>query len=80
MDSEQLVALARVRDMCRSGVARAIREAHHLTIREIAEAAHDNPSTIYRYETNARQPRGEAALRYEAVLARLLRERGRNSG
>ncbi|MGH2681020.1 MAG: helix-turn-helix domain-containing protein [Actinomycetota bacterium] len=49
-----------------------MREAAHLHLAEVAREVRVWPSTISRWERGHRVPRGEAALRWAAVLRRLL--------
>lgn len=69
---EELEALARVRALCRSGAAKAVRQANDLSLGEIAPEIGVSQSTIFRWENGERRPTGEAALRYLALLDRLL--------
>lgn len=69
---EDVEALARVRALCRSGAARAARIAADLSLSEAARPVRVSPSTIHRWETGERRPRGEAALRYGELLEQLL--------
>ncbi|MGO8724412.1 MAG: helix-turn-helix domain-containing protein [Acidimicrobiales bacterium] len=64
------VEIARARELIRSGRAQAIRERAGLSRLEMARSAGVDDSTIARWESGERSPRGEAAKRY----ARLLRE------
>lgn len=59
-----LTSLTRVRGLCRSGAARAIRQSAGLSLSEVAEAVGVQPTTIQRWEVGQRSPRGEAAIRY----------------
>ena len=69
---EELEALVRVRALCRSGAAKAVRTANDLSLGEIAPEVGVSPSTIFRWENGERRPTGAAALRYGALLERLL--------
>jgi DNA-binding transcriptional regulator YiaG len=58
--------------MARTGVARAIRQEAHVSLREVAQAVEGvDRTTILRWETGQRAPRGEAAIRYLRVLEEL---------
>jgi DNA-binding transcriptional regulator YiaG len=60
-----------MRDKLESGEARAIRERRRLTQAELAAVVGTTDETVSRWETGDRHPRGELALRYARVLARL---------
>lgn len=64
--------LANVREVCRSGQAKEIRLAHHLSLGDVSDAIHMSESTIHRWENGQRRPSGEGALRYLVLLNRLL--------
>lgn len=67
------VDLARVRDYCRTGFARQIRQSRHVSLRELAAAVGDTtPTSVHRWETGQCAPRGLAAARYVMVLDRLV--------
>lgn len=65
--------LANVRRLIRSGAARAIRKANHLSLAEVARDVGVTPTTVWRWETGKQYPRGAQALRYGSVLEELLR-------
>jgi transcriptional regulator with XRE-family HTH domain len=71
MDVADAVQLAQVRSLTESGLARSIRLAARLSIRDVAATVGASPAAIYRWENGTRSPRGEAALRYGKLLARL---------
>lgn len=68
--------LAGVRDLTHSGQARKIRQHANLTRAEVARAVGVDPSTVSRWESGERRPRGTAAIRYAELLRRLSAERG----
>jgi DNA-binding transcriptional regulator YiaG len=68
--AEKLQAL---RARTASGEARKIREAARLSLNDIARSVGTHYSTIARWESGERLPRGEAALRYAALLDRLTK-------
>jgi len=70
--TERAVQIARVRALVRSGAAEKIRVASGLTISEVARAVGVYPSTVFRWESGSRVPRGERAVRYLQLLERLL--------
>ncbi len=72
MTHEQLVEIAKVRALARSGAARSIRLAAGLSLSETAAPIHVSPTTVYRWEVGQRSPRGEAALRYADLLRSLM--------
>jgi DNA-binding transcriptional regulator YiaG len=78
MVEDELVELARVRALCASGAARSIRQAARISLGEFGRSLEVSPSTVLRWETRRREPRGNAALRYGALLDRLL-QAGRRS-
>jgi transcriptional regulator with XRE-family HTH domain len=55
---------------------RRVREDAGLTIAAVAELMRVDTSTVSRWETGERVPRGTLASRYRALLARLHREGG----
>jgi transcriptional regulator with XRE-family HTH domain len=72
MDVQSVVDLSRVRQLTRSGAARSVRIAAKLSLSDIGDAVGVTPSTVFRWENGQRAPRGEAALRYVALLDRLM--------
>ncbi len=76
-DHKQLVALADIRASTASGDARALRIAARLSLREVGGACGVTGVTVLRWETGARCPRGDAALRYGALLKALAKPRQR---
>lgn len=68
--SSDVLEIARARALIRGGDAQRIREQSGLTRSEVARSLEVDDSTVARWETGARTPRGEDAVRY----ARLLRE------
>jgi transcriptional regulator with XRE-family HTH domain len=74
MNNEPL-RLAAVRAAAADGRARQLRLAARLSLADVGRACGVDQSTVYRWETGRRSPRGEAALRYEAFL-RALEGRG----
>lgn len=65
--------LAAVRARAADGSARRIRVAAHLSLTDIASAVGVDQSTVHRWETGRRAPRGAPALRYGALLDALER-------
>jgi DNA-binding transcriptional regulator YiaG len=68
MESNDLQELADVRALASSGLARSIRIAASLSLTEVAAEVGVAPSTVHRWETGARSPRGEAARSYARIL------------
>jgi DNA-binding transcriptional regulator YiaG len=66
-----LVALLRARRCAADGTGRRLREAAHLSLRDMAHAAGLNYSTLSRWETGVSRPHGAAAIRYGRLLADL---------
>lgn len=69
---DHLHKLIRVRSLAVSGAARMIRQSVHLTQGDVAEAIRVSPSTVCRWETGSRAPRGAPALRYLDLLDELV--------
>lgn len=67
--------IARVRELIATGAARRIREAARLSLAEMAKPCHVTASAVWRWEQGKRMPRGEAALRYAALLDGLTKGR-----
>jgi transcriptional regulator with XRE-family HTH domain len=65
--------LQTLRERTVSGQAREIREAARLTQSDIARSVGVHFSTLSRWESGARLPRGQPALRYAALLDRLAK-------
>jgi len=63
MGNQNLVRLARARDLARSGLARDVRLAAHVSLAELAAPVGVNISTLSRWERGLAQPTGRAALR-----------------
>lgn len=71
MNGSELVELANVRSLVRSGDARYIRLARGLSVGEVARGVGVAKATVSRWEAGQRIPRGAAALRYGSLLASL---------
>jgi transcriptional regulator with XRE-family HTH domain len=65
--------LVLIRRMAENGAARSIREAAGLSLAEMGAAANVDKSTIWRWETRRRRPRGESARRWLNALEDLSR-------
>jgi transcriptional regulator with XRE-family HTH domain len=68
MNSHELVLLARVRRLAKSGDAQALRLAAGLSLREVAEGVGISHSNLWRWEAGQRAPRGAAAIAWAALL------------
>lgn len=69
----RVLTLAIVRDMCRSGSARALREQHSLSLGEVAAAIGATPGAISRWETGDTRPRNTGAFAaYSELLGELV--------
>jgi transcriptional regulator with XRE-family HTH domain len=73
MNASELVDVARVRSLVKSGAARSIRLAAGVGLYEMAAAAGCDPSTLWRWEAGERVPSAEHAIRYGKVLEELAR-------
>jgi DNA-binding transcriptional regulator YiaG len=69
----QLLDLVDVRALAKSGRARVIRVDSGLSLADIAGAIGTTAPTVHRWETGARKPYGDTALRYGALLDALAR-------
>lgn len=67
--ASDLPTVALIRRMAGDGAARQIREQARLSLHDVAAAVGVADSTVCRWETGKRLPRGELALRYAAALA-----------
>lgn len=66
------VALARVRHLLVTGTARQVRLSAEVSQVEIARAIGVTHASISNWENGIRKPRGDAAIRYLAVLDGLM--------
>lgn len=73
MKQSDLLALAEMRGACKSGAARAAREAAELTQHEVAAACGVSAQAVSQWETGQRKARGGPALEYARLLQRLAR-------
>lgn len=69
--NSELVALLRARRYAADGTGRRLREAAHLSLRDLAGAAGLNYSTLSRWETGVSRPHGDGAIRYGRLLGDL---------
>ena len=70
--SIDVTKLAAVRALAASGAARSIRLGARLSLSEVANQIGVSTSTVFRWEQGQRHPRGQAALRYGLLLAKLM--------
>lgn len=68
MTETELLTLARVRRLAKSGAAQSIRVGAGLSLAELGSSVGVGPTTVYRWESGQRSPHGELALAYAAVL------------
>ena len=71
---EDVLTLARVRELAESGRAREVRLASRLSLYDVAGAIGSTASTIQRWESGLRRPYGVPAMRYGALLDALARQ------
>ena len=72
MTAEQLLVITNLRDVCRSGAARALRLSAGLSLQDVSKATGTAVSTLWRWETGDRKPLATpAALRYAELLEAL---------
>lgn len=57
-----------MRAMCRTGVARTIRESNDLSLREVGVEVGVSQVTIHRWENSQTRPAGAEAMRYLDIL------------
>lgn len=69
---DHVLGLAKARRLAATGEGRAIRVAAELSLADIASPIGVSSATIYRWETGARQPRGDAAVAWAALLDALV--------
>ena len=74
MTPDEVVRIARCREVSANGRARSIRETARLSLAELAEACGVDEGTLSRWERGQRKPRSAVALRYLAVLDALDRD------
>ena len=72
MTQTDVVELATLRRVIASGDAKRLREAHRVSLGEVAAACEVAKSTVFRWERGQLVPRGAGARRYAALLAELL--------
>ena len=66
------IELVKVRGLAKSGAARAIREGAGLSLGEVASAVGVAKTTVYRWESGDRRPRGDRAIAYGQLLTDLM--------
>lgn len=69
---DRLAELVRARELASSGAARLARQRAGLSLREVGAVVGRDPATILRWERGEQRPRGDAAIRYGAVIRELL--------
>ncbi len=73
MSSDVALRLVRLRRMTANGEARALRQNAQLSLSEIGASVGVDQATVWKWETNRQKPRGDSALRYEALLAAIAK-------
>jgi DNA-binding XRE family transcriptional regulator len=71
--AREVLELAVVRDMARTGKARDLRIAAGLSLAEVARDVGVSTTTIHNWERGRFSPRGEPAARYGRLLGELRR-------
>jgi transcriptional regulator with XRE-family HTH domain len=72
--------LADIREVCANGLARTIREASDISLRELAAYIEVSPATLSGWETGQQKPTGDRALCYLRVLLALSERRAAFDG
>ena len=72
MDQNRITTIANARAFAASGVARALRRASFLSLRDVAAEVGVAPSTVHAWETGKKVPSQENAARYGRLLTTLL--------
>jgi DNA-binding transcriptional regulator YiaG len=72
MQRSDLKARTLARETCQSGLAPILRQALHLSIREVAEAVDVDPATVSRWERRLAVPTGNGATRFGELIARWI--------
>jgi DNA-binding transcriptional regulator YiaG len=68
---EQLLLLAAARRHAKTGTGKTVRTAANLSLAEVGAAIGADQSTVWRWENNKTQPRGERAANWARLLADL---------
>ncbi len=76
LTADALSDLTWVRQQCRNGAAKAIRQAADVSIPEVSEATGAAHSTVWRWEHGQRMPHGVIGIAYARLLRRLRTEVG----
>jgi len=72
LTTDEVIDLAKVRSLTRSGIARSIRLAAGLSLSEMAGAVGASISAVHRWETGSCAPRGAVGVRYGRLLEELI--------
>jgi transcriptional regulator with XRE-family HTH domain len=67
----ELADVTWIRRLAANGGARAIREAAHLSVSEVARELGVSPASVSRWERGLRAPRGRVAERWAEILHKL---------
>ncbi len=74
MNTTEALLLSEARNKSKSGEAQAIREARGLSRKETGDVVGVAESTIFRWESGDRKPRGDAGIRFGRFLRALDRQ------
>jgi transcriptional regulator with XRE-family HTH domain len=71
-NSDELLLTSLARKASTDGSGRTLREAQHLTLREVAEALQTSAASLSRWETGRNSPKGWRAVMYGSAIAAWL--------
>jgi DNA-binding transcriptional regulator YiaG len=71
MNGPEVLLLAEIRHAAMKGETRLARERARLSRAEVAAACGVDQSTVARWESGARSPRGTSGLKYARLIGRL---------
>ena len=73
MQPNDLLALAKVREWCKTGLARDVRLTNHLSLREVASGVHASVPSVSKWERNLRKPTRAVGVRYAHFMLALAK-------
>lgn len=79
MIAEELVLLGIAARRAEDGSGKAIRQDARLSLRLIAQSIGVAEATVSRWENGGRRPRGQAAIRWARLLAKLERANAKHA-
>jgi transcriptional regulator with XRE-family HTH domain len=79
MTAEQIILLGIAARRAEDGSGRRIREQANVPMRFVAQNIGVQEATISRWEKGQRRPRGEAAMKWAALLDKLERANAKNA-